>query len=152
MRQLRHPAAWFVLALLAAVLDLAGAAAQVACKRDDFEAVVAEAARALRDLNQKNKPAFQARLRELRDLRGWTPDEFIRQGAIYVQDARIAEFDERSNAVLESIQRIGTEGASSQSPSCQTLEELRGLMRTLVAVQTEKWTYMFRKIEQELKR
>jgi hypothetical protein len=151
MRLGRTVAAWILAAAIPGGVA-ARAFAQDGCRRDDFEVVVADAAKALRDLNQRNKPTFQARLRDLRDRRGWSPDEFIAQGAAYVQDARIAEYDERSNAVLESIQRIGSEGVNSQSPSCKALGEIRGLMQTLIAVQTEKWTYMFGKIEAELAR
>ena len=148
---------WTLLALAvtgaaACVLPADRLVAEEICKRDDFEGVVAGAAKALRDLNQRNKPAFQARLRELRDKRGWSPDDLMTQGAAYVQDAQITEFDDRSNGVLESIQRIGAEGQASQTPSCKALGEMRGLMTSLVAIQNEKWAYMFGKIEKELAR
>ena len=53
---------WAVVATLLALFGAAGeASAQApACAKTDFEAVVNEAAGALRDLNRKNTPPFQA--------------------------------------------------------------------------------------------
>lgn len=135
-----------------AVALIGPAAAQPACERAEFEAAVAEAAKALRDLNQRNKPAFQGRLRELKEKRGWSHDQFLRDAAAFVQDAEIADYDNRSNVALESIQRIGAAGASGADASCKALGEVRSLMKTLVEVQTEKWTYMFKKLTEELAR
>ena len=65
----RRPLASALVALFAlmAVGCLAGAPRARAqdCARGDFEAVVSEAASKLRDLNARNKPTFQAKLREL---------------------------------------------------------------------------------------
>lgn len=123
-----------------------------ACEKSDFETVVSEAANALRDLNQKNKPTYQARLKELKDKRGWSHDQFLKEAAPLVQDAKITEFDERSAAFLEKIQTVGAEGSNVAKPQCDALTEVRGMMMSLVAAQTAKWSYMFSKIEQELKR
>lgn len=124
----------------------------LACERADFEAVVSETASALRDLNQKNKPPFQARLKDLKDKRGWSYDQFLKEAAPFVQDAKITEFDERSAAFLEKIQTMGEVGAGASPPQCATLNDVRGVMQALVAAQKDKWSYMFGKIEQELKR
>ena len=126
--------------------------AAMACEKADFEAVVSEAANALRDLNLKNKPPFQARLKDLKEKRGWSYDQFLKEAAPLVQDARIAEFDERSAAFLEKIQNMGTEGAGANPPPCAALKDVRGVMQALVDVQKDKWSYMFGKVEGELKR
>ena len=122
----------------------------LACERADFEAVVSEAANALRDLNQKNKPPFQARLKDLKEKRGWSHDQFLKEAAPLVQDAKIAEFDERSAGFLEKIQTMGADGPGA--PQCSALGEVRGVMQKLVEAQKDKWTYMFSMIEQEMKR
>ena len=51
-----------------------------AARKEDFESVVEDAAAKLRDLNNENRPAFQEKLRELKDKRKWTHDEFIAEG------------------------------------------------------------------------
>ncbi len=141
------------LAATVAFFAASGAAdAVLACERVEFEAVVTDAANALRDLNQKNKPPYQARLKDLKERRGWSHDQFLKEAAPLVQDGKISEYDERSSALLEKIQSMGAEGASMSQPQCTALAELQGVMHALVDVQKEKWTYMFSKIEQEFKR
>ena len=122
------------------------------CTKPEFEAVVEAAATALRDLNQKNRPIYQARLRELREKRSWTQDQFFKEAAPLVQDERIAEFDQRSQAFLERIQSMGAEAPTGSKEGCKTLAEVRGYMGSLVEVQSAKWSYMFGRIDQELKK
>ena len=108
--------------------------AEAECAKSDFEAVVGEAAAALRELNQVNKPAFQARLKELKERRGWSQDRFLKEAAPLVQDDRIAEYDERSSAFLGKIQSLGAEGASARDPSGAALFEVRAHMKAPITV------------------
>jgi len=138
--------------VLLSIAVLAGAAgAQAAeparCVRDDFYAAVDEAAAALRELNQKNRPEFQDRLRRLKDKRGWSQDQFIAEAAPFVRDSEIEAFDARSDEALRKITEMGQEGGRAKSPDCRLLAELRGYMQALVEIQTAKWTYMFGKID-----
>jgi hypothetical protein len=139
--------------LLAALMILGtrGAAADP-CSRADFEAAVGEAAAALRELNLTNKPGFQGKLRQLMAKRGWSHDQLMAEAAPIVQDPTIAAYDERSAAFLAKIERLGAEGTSTATPDCARLAEVRQSMRALVDVQKAKWTYMFGKVEAELKR
>ena len=133
------------------LLPMATGGAQ-ACAKADFEAVVTDAANALRDLNQKYKPPYQARLKDLKEKRGWSYDQFLKEAAPLVQDAKIAEYDERTAAFLEKIQTMGTEGANTAEPQCAALAEVQRVMKALVDVQKDKWAYLFGRIEQELAR
>lgn len=125
-------------------------AEEARCTKSDFEAVVEESAEGLRELNAKNKPAFQEKLRELKTKRAWTHDQFLREAAPFVRDEKIAEFDTRSGELLASISTMGQEGAAATTPDCAVLSELRARMKLLVDTQTGKWSYMFSKIETEL--
>jgi hypothetical protein len=120
------------------------------CAKSDFEAVVDEAAAALRDLNMKNKPAFQEKLRQLKDKRGWSHDEFLKEATPYVRDAKIAVFDQDSERLLNDISSLGQEGAEAKTPDCALRLELRARMSVLVDTQTAKWTYMFQKLDAAL--
>lgn len=126
------------------------AAEAPACTKADFEAVVEETAGGLRDLNTKNRPAFQDKLRQLRDKRGWTNDQFLKEAAPYVRDDKIVEFDQKTDELLSAISTMGQEGAAAHSPDCALLLELRARMNVLVETQTLKWAYMFEKIDAEL--
>lgn len=128
----------------------AGAAGQPACAKSDFEEVVEDAAGALRDLNQKNKPAFQDKLRALKEKRGWTHDEFMKQASPLVRDDKIADFDRKTDELLLAISTMGQEGAAAATPDCARLAELRARMKLLVETQSAKWAYMFGKVETEI--
>ncbi len=121
------------------------------CTREDFEAVVDEAAAALNELNAKHKPAFQAQLRELKEKRGWDHDTFMREAAPFVQDEQIAMYDQETADYLARISSLGEEGAAAVKPDCKLLVEVRATMEGLVAAQQAKWSYMFEKIGQALR-
>jgi len=123
-----------------------------ACTRMQFEAVVGDAAGALRDLNAQNRPQFQSKLRALKDKRGWTHDQFLKEAVPIVQDEKIANFDRESNEYLAKIQSMGSEGATATEPDCSQLAVLKSHMEALVASQKAKWTYMIGKVDQELTR
>lgn len=129
---------------------VATAHAQEECTKEEFEAVVDEAAAVLRELNAKHKPIFQDRLRKLKDKRGWDHSTFMREAAPFVQDERITEFDQQSSNFLARISSLGEEGASAVMPDCKLLVEVRSNMTGLVEAQKAKWSYMFEKIDKAL--
>lgn len=139
-----------VLAIIVAASAAPAKAQAPACAKGDFEAVVDDAAAALRDLNAKNKPEFQDKLRQLKEKRGWTHDQFLKEAAPLVQDATIAGYDVKSTELLDAISTMGQEGSEAKTPDCALLQDLRGRMQTLVEAQTAKWTYMFGKVDGEL--
>jgi hypothetical protein len=143
----RHLAPLAALALVAAA---PACAADANCAKADFEAVVEQAAGSLRELNSKNKPLFQEKLRNLKDKAGWTHDQFMQEAAPYVRDDKIAEFDASTDELLGAISSMGQEGAAAKTPDCGLLLELRARMKLLVDTQASKWTYMFGKIDAEL--
>lgn len=142
----RWPAAALVLALTMAATPTT---AQT-CGRGDFEQVVQEAASTLTSLNQKNKPAMQERLRKLRDKNSWTPDMFAKEAGPLVRDDTTDGFDKRSEELLARITAMGQDGATSEAPDCKLLGELKGAMQGLVEAQTQKWSYLFAKLDAAL--
>ena len=142
-------------AILAAVPGVAASAqtappSSATCPRSDFEAVVDDAAEALRTLTQKNSPAFQAKLRQLKDKRGWSHEQFLAEGARFVRDDKIAEFEDQSGNLLARINGAGTETSARDATDCKRLAELRADMAALVDIQTAKWAYMFTNIDAAL--
>ena len=104
----------------ALILSVAGAPSALAqaatCAKVDFEAVVDQAAGALRELNLKNRPEFQERLRQLKDKRGWSHDQFLKEAAPFVRDEETAVFDQKSEDLLAAISSMGQEGAEQKTP------------------------------------
>jgi hypothetical protein len=139
-------------ALLVALSGACAALAQAPCSKADFEAVVDEAAGALRGLAQQNTPQFQASLRQLKTKRGWSDDQFLKEAEPLVRDDTIAGFDEKSGELLARITGAGQAGAAGAAPDCTLLVGLRASMAALVETQKAKWAYMFDKIDKELRK
>jgi hypothetical protein len=144
-------AGFFIAMLVADVApSAAGSTAPATCTKEEFESVVEDAAAKLRDLNNENRPAFQEKLRELKDKRRWTHDEFIEKAKPFVRDDKTVVYDQTTDELLSAIASMGQEGAASATPDCAILLELRARMKVLVDTQTEKWSYMFEKLDAEL--
>jgi hypothetical protein len=150
----RVPVASQILLPLALVLSfvMPAASQDTGCTRDAFESVVGQSAAALRDLTGKNRPLFQARLRELKDKRGWAHDQFLKLAAPIVQDEKTDAYDKQSSALLADIERMGAEGSAAPTPDCAALARLRDRMEALVEAQREKWAYLIGKVDRELGR
>lgn len=131
-------------------IDLRAEGADATCKKEDFEAVVETTASSLRDLNSKNRPEFQEKLRELKAKRNWTQNEFMEKAAPFVRDDKTAIYDQSTDELLSAISSMGQEGARAATPDCAMLLELRARMKILVDTQTAKWAYMFEKLNAEL--
>lgn len=136
--------------LAPAVAQEEAPAAPATCTRAEFESAVDHAAESLRDLNNKNRPEFQGKLRQLKERRGWSDDQFLKEAAPFVKDDQISVFDAKTNELLASIASMGQEGANAPEPNCTMLAELRGLMQVLIETQGSKWSYMFKKLDEEL--
>lgn len=132
--------------------DTPPADAAQTCAKAEFESAVDEAAEKLRELNNTHRPTFQTKLRQLKDKRAWTNDQFLKEAAPFVKDEQIAVFDDKSNELLASISTMGQEGANASEPNCKMLADLRAMMSRLVETQVAKWTYMFQKLDAELEK
>jgi hypothetical protein len=140
-------------ALLAVAVALpSGPASAQACQRSDFVEVVDAAAAALRTLNARNRPDFQGRLRQLKDKRGWSQDQFLVEAEPFVRDDQIESYDRTSEELVGKIATMGQKGGNAATPDCNLLTELRGYMAELVRAQQSKWTHMFAKIDAELRK
>jgi predicted outer membrane protein len=142
-------------ALVLAAAGAFGSASRAAetpqtCAKEDFESVVEIAAGSLRDLNSKNRPAFQEKLRELKEKRNWSHDDFIEKAKPFVKDDKTAVYDKTTDELLSAIASMGEAGANAETPDCAILLDLRTRMKMLVDTQTAKWSYMFEKLDAEL--
>jgi hypothetical protein len=141
---------WMSLAATAWLLLSAVPGHSQTCERADFESAVGTASMTLREMTNRNTPEFQDKLRALKEKRGWSTEEFVKAAAPLVADDRIAEFDQKSAEFLMKINNLGGEGANTEAPDCRLLEALRASMTQLVETQTQKWAYMFGKLEAEM--
>ncbi len=137
---------------MAAAQEAAPAAAGEVCAKSEFESAVDETAEKLRELNNTHRPTFQAKLRQLKEKRGWSNDQFLKEAAPFVKDDRITVYDDKTNDLLASISTMGQEGANASEPNCKMLADLRAMMGVLIETQSAKWTYMFEKLDGALGR
>jgi hypothetical protein len=152
---MRAPVCAVVVVLLSPLVASRVAQAQAApisaCAKADFEAVVNAAGAALRDLAQQNTPLFQAKLRQLKDKRNWTNDQFLQQAEPLVRDETIAGYDKKSEELVARITSgSGQAEAEPAAPNCALLTGLQADLKLLIKTQQAKWTHMFARIEQEL--
>jgi hypothetical protein len=144
-----------VLLVLGAAAGQAAVAETVAqaatCAKADFEAVVNEAGAALRDLTQQNLPLLQGKLRQLKDKRSWSNDEFPKQVEALVSDETVAGYNKRSDELVTRITGGGAQGeTATAAPDCALLTSLQGDLKQLVDTQKAKWTHVLAKVEAEL--
>ena len=140
--------------LLFVAATLSPAAAD--CGREAFSTVVSQASAELASLNNAKKAGLQEKLQLLKARQGWAEGDFVAKATPFVQDAKIAGFDQGNQSLLARVPQLGAPGslagAAPSLPSvddrnCAVLHELRGLMAQLVENTRAKWTYMLGKVD-----
>lgn len=140
------------LIILAAALGavLAGAPAKAGtCSREDFAQAVDRAAAQLRKLNAEQTPRLQAKIRKLKEAKGWPDAGFEEKAYETLQDERIAGFDAQANELLAKIDALGTV-TSSADAECSKLDELTAASLELQATVKAKAEYSLSKLDQML--
>jgi hypothetical protein len=139
----------FALMGLAQLWAIASAAAAPSCAREDFAQAVDRAGAALRQLNADNAPRLRAKLRELKELRGWPDGGFEEKAYEILQDERMAALDMQANDLLAKLDTLGTVDPGAE-PDCAKLEELRAVGIELQATVKAKSAYTLAKLDQML--
>lgn len=150
-------------ALIFALPFASGAAFAENCDQAAFSAVVDEARTQLQALNTKNKTEFHQKLDALREKRGWSKDDFVKNARPLVQDSEISSYDARHEALLARVSQIGQADqpvaslasiapAAEPAPDkrCVMLDELRSLMGRVIENTRAKWAYMHDKTDAAL--
>jgi hypothetical protein len=122
----------------------AGAAA---CSKEDFAQAVDRAGVALRALNAENIPRLKAKMRQLRDRRGWPDVGYEEKAMEALADERIASFDAQANDLLAKIDTLGTSEPTDEG-DCAKLQELTAASLELQATVKAKAAYTLSKLDQ----
>jgi hypothetical protein len=122
--------------------------AAFACTGDDFAKAVDEAGASLRAFNLESAPKLQARLRQLREQKGWPEGEHESAALESLRDERTAALDAKSNDLLARIDALGR--PPSGPPDCAKLEELKAAGAELMGVMRAKNAHLLNKIAAEL--
>src|SRR6266568_853509 len=115
---------WLVIFALVVLAQLAGSPAMAAsCSKEDFALAVDRAGAALRKLNTDNLPQLRAKMRQLKEARGWPDAGFEEKAYEALQDERMAALDAQANDLLAKLDGLGTVEPSAE-PDCARLQEL----------------------------
>ncbi len=141
---------WLVVVGMLAFAQLANGPGHAAsCTKDDFANAVDRAGALLRKLNAESMPQLRAKMRKLKEVRGWPDSTFEEQAYAALQDERIAAFDAQANDLLAKLDQLGT-GVPDGEPDCAKLEELTATSLELQATVKAKTAYTLAKLDQML--
>ena len=140
---------WVAIAGLVMLALLAGtpAGAATQCAREDFAQAVDRAGAALRQLNADNAPRLRAKMRELKEARGWPDAGFEEKAYEAMQDEHMAALDLQANDRLARLDALGTVDPATD-PDCAKLQELTAASLELQATVKAKAAYTFAKLDQ----
>ena len=142
---------WLAILALVVLAQLSAGASTAAnsCAREDFALAVDRAGAALRQLNADNAPRLRAKLRELKEARGWPDAGFEEKAYEILQDERMAGLDMQANDLLAKLDALGTVDPSAE-PDCAKLQELTAAGIELQATVKAKAAYTLAKLDQML--
>jgi hypothetical protein len=126
-----------------------GPAGAASCTKEDFALAVDRAGAALRKLNADNLPRLRAKMRQLKDARGWPDAGFEEKAYETLQDDRMAALDAQANDLLAKLDGLGTIESAGE-PDCARLQELTAASLELQATVKAKTAYTLNKIDQML--
>jgi hypothetical protein len=137
------------LAALAAALLAAGPAFAASCTKEDFARAVDQAGAALRKLNADNTPQLQAKMRQLKEAKGWPDVGYQEKVYEVLQDERTAALDAQANERLARLDQLGSVEPASEA-DCIKLQELTATGIELQATVKAKTAYTLAKLDQML--
>jgi hypothetical protein len=137
------------LAALAAALLAGGHAFAASCTKEDFAHAVDQAGVALRKLNADNTPRLQAKMRQLKEAKGWTDAGYQEKAYAALQDERTSSLDAQANELLARLDQLGSVEPAGEA-DCIKLQELTATGIELQATVKAKTAYTLAKLDQML--
>src|SRR5262245_8729800 len=115
---------WHVmfLTMLVSLGGMSGAAAGLG-GQEDFGRAVDQAGAALRKLNADNAPRLRAKMRELKDRKGWSDADFEEKAMAAVQDERIEAYNAQANDLLAKLDALGSIEPATEA-DCNKIQDL----------------------------
>ena len=127
-------------------LCVSGAARAEVCSSEQFAAAVDKSGAALRAFNAEALPTLRAKLKELKDKRGWDDAGFEEKGLATVRDQHSEKLDADAEDLILKIDTLGRPPADKPA-ECARLAELDAAGLELLAVMKAKSAYTFSKLD-----
>src|SRR5262245_2108052 len=141
---------WHVMILgVALSLGVFSTAEAAPCSKDDFGKAVDQAGAALRKLNADNAPRLRAKMRELKERKGWSDTDFEEKALAAVQDERIEAYNAQANDLLAKLDTLGSIEPASDA-DCSKISELSAASLELQATIKAKAASTLAKLDQML--
>ncbi|MFV0295062.1 MAG: EipA family protein [Hyphomicrobiaceae bacterium] len=138
-------APWFLLAGLA-MCSFVDTALGATCPRSDARKIVDQTWARLRVYAAESQPKLQARLRVLKEKRGWTGDDGEAKVAEIVSDSHIADLDAKSANLLMRIDDL-SESGSGETVDCSVIGALNSVTAELQATVRAKTQYLMGRVD-----
>jgi hypothetical protein len=141
---MRH--AKFALGWLVLVAGAGPGAHALSCTERQVAEAVDKSGAALRSINAEQMPKLQARMRQLKEKRGWSDAEYQEKAYAALQDKKVTAFDEQSNDLLARIDGLGAIVPKTEA-DCEKVAELTASSLELQATMRAKTAYMTQRID-----
>ncbi len=141
-RALRRAAFSVVITLLVAASAAPHAHAQV-CTKEQIAEAVDKAGAALRKVSGETTPRIEAKMRQLKESRGWSSSEAEERAFATIQDERVAKLDATANELLARIDTLSSGGTAD----CARLTEVEAVSIELQATVRAKANYVLSRLD-----
>ena len=138
-----------IVAAMAIALARPDWAFAASCAKEDFARAVDQAGVDLRKLNAESTPRLQAKMRQLKEARGWPDAGYEEKAYQALQDERTATLDNQANELLARLDALGSVNPTSDA-DCIKLQELTATGLELQATIKAKASYTLAKLDQML--
>lgn len=138
-----------ILALAAALAaTLPAAAWSQTCTRAQLADAVDKTGASLRKVTTETAPQLQAKMRQLKERKGWSDADYEEQAVALISDKRLADLDQQASDLIARIDTLGT--PKSDDVNCATIAELEAAGAELIATVRTKASYAIAKLDQAL--
>lgn len=138
-----------ILALAAALAaSLPAAAWSQTCTRAQLAEAVDKTGASLRKVTTETAPQLQAKMRQLKERKGWSDADYEEQSVALISDKRLSELDQQASDLVAKIDTLGT--PKGDDVNCATIAELEAAGAELIATVRTKASYAMAKLDQAL--
>ena len=116
------------------------------CDQTQLATAVDQAGDKLRQLTIATQPALKTKMLKLKQVKGWSDQDYEEKGYAALEDQRTATLDIAANDLLTRLDRLGdTAGAA---PDCERIAEVEAVSLELQATIRTKSQYVLARLDQ----
>lgn len=136
-----------LLALAWLLLAPAAVTAAETCDQNQISQAIDQAGEQLRNLTQQTQPILQAKLLRLKEVKGWSQQDYEEKGYSALADERTAKLDAAAGELLARLDSLSGDN-STTTADCANLSEIESVSLELQATVRAKSTYVLSRADQ----